>query len=116
DRYGTPENPLPELVLEEAGLAGDRRARDRAREMAKQGRGDARIEQHGIAPRLRPCRVQPRDSTRSSQTSDLSGRIQILEVTRGVHRIIALHRRALAGDDSRRAAVPRRGISAGKSA
>src|SRR6185312_1104667 len=63
DVHAGPEYGLPQLVEQEAGLAGDRRAGDRAGKMAEQGGRDPLVEDHRIFAGLRAGRVQSRDGS-----------------------------------------------------
>ena len=111
------EDAAAELVLEEARLAGDRRAADRAGEMAEQGRRDARVEQHRISAGLAAASGSSRATARSpGAAADLRGAVEILEMAGAVPRMVALHRRAFARDHRCRAAMAARPIGAGETA
>ena len=105
---------VAEPVLEEARFARHRRAADRAGEMAEQGRRHARVEQHRHPAGLGPRRIQPGDRPFPGEPADFLGSVEVLEVPRAVPRVVALHARAFAGDDPRRAAVAGRAKSAGE--
>src|SRR6476646_4453464 len=84
NRNAVAEDRLAELVLEEAGLAGDGRTGDRPGEMAEQGRGDAAVEQHRIFARFRTPGVEPRDRAFPSAAADLRSRLEVFEMARAV--------------------------------
>src|SRR5262249_42711072 len=95
DRLG--EDLLAELVLEETGLAGDRRAADGAGEAADQAGRDARIVNDGAAAGRNLLRIEPAHRTASRLAADLARALHVGAMGLGVGVVVALHRGALAG-------------------
>ena len=105
---------VAELVLEKAGLARDRAAVDRAREMTDERTGHARIEHHRHFLGRDLARIEPRDRALAGGAADLLRRFEVAQVQRRGKIVIAFHRGALARDRAHRQAVARAEIGAGK--
>jgi hypothetical protein len=76
DRDALREDLLPERVQEEAGLARDRRAADRAEQMPEQPRRDAAIEHHRHRPAGDLGGIEPRHRALAGAAADRLGRLQ----------------------------------------
>src|SRR5262249_48755507 len=98
DADAGPEQPLRELVTQEAGLARDGIAVDGAGQVADRPAGDAAIEHdwHFLGRDL--ARIEPRDGALAGRAPDPIGRIEIGGMERRGEIIVALHRGALARD------------------
>ena len=97
-------------------MPGDRRAVDRRAEVGNQRAGHARIEhdRHPAAGDL--ARIDPLDRPLAGIAADGGGGVEIGRVQRRRIIVIALHRRALAGDRRHRQRMVRAQIRAGKAA
>ena len=84
--------------------------------MVEQRRRHARVEQHRIGPGLDPARIEPRHRPLPGALADLAGIVEVLEIADAVPGMVALHRRALAGDHAGERAVAARAIGAGEAA
>ena len=99
------EQFLAHLVLQEAGLARDRRAIDGAGEMRHQRAGDARIEHHRHLARRHLARIEPRDGALAGAAADFVRAFQIARMAHAGIIVVALHAGAFAGDRRHRHAV-----------
>jgi hypothetical protein len=84
--------------------------------MAKQGHRHAGIEEDGVFAGFRAAWIEAGNGPLARVLPDLGRTLEVLEVTRAVPRIIALHGGALAGHHDRGAAMAAGAIGAGKSA
>src|SRR5689334_3468226 len=84
--------------------------------MAEKRRRYPRLEQHWIFPRLRTRWIQPGHGAFASLSADGVGGFEILEVACAMPGVIALHRTALARNNSGRTAVPGDTVCARKAA
>jgi predicted Zn-dependent protease len=103
---------LAELLLQEARFAGNRRAGDRASEVAEKTGRDARIEQNRHRPRFRTDWIEPGDRPPSRFTPNALGGIHVFQMARRMRPAVALLPRALACHDRDRAAAAGRSIGA----
>src|SRR6185437_9540232 len=101
------EDGLPELLLEEAGAAGDRRAADRADEMAEEAPRDARVEddRHLAGRDLAGAEAARRALAGALADGGGIGEVGAVDGAREI--VVALHAVAAAGEDGGADAVAR---------
>lgn len=106
---------LAHLVAQEAGLAGDGRSIDGTGNVTDETAGDARIEDDGdVAAGIDLARVDALDGALAGAAADQLRIVEIGGIEAAVEIVVALHLRALAGDDADRAAETAGHVAAGK--
>ena len=112
DRLG--KDPLPELVAQKAGAAGDRWAGDRTQQMRDEAARDPRVEHHRAAAGRHLAGAEPADRPLGGALADLGRVAQIVGIDRVGKVVIAFHAVTRAADHRDADAVMRAGIPAGK--
>src|SRR6202034_581353 len=92
------EELLAQAIFQKAGLARDRRAIDRADQVADQRAGNAWVEYDRHLAGFDLARIGAGDRTLAGAAADARGRNQIGGVRRGREVIVALQRGAFAGE------------------
>ncbi|MNY06847.1 hypothetical protein D3C86_1396220 [compost metagenome] len=109
------QNLLTHPVAQEAGLAGNRSAVDRAGNRTDEAAGDAWIENHSdVAAGIDLARADTPHDFFTGAATNFFGRIQIGIIKAAVEIVVALHLRAFAGDDADGATETAAHIAAGK--
>src|ERR1700733_1900531 len=99
------EELLAQAIFQKAGLARDRRAIDRADQVADQRAGNAWVEYDRPLAGFDLARIGAGDRTLAGAAADVLGRNQIGGMRGGCEIIVALHRGPLAGNRGHRDAL-----------